>query len=522
MADHTQPGFLHATLPPGRTQVRLAAAVLAVLLAGLAAAAPFATRPLPGTEILLPVYAVATLLIDALTAALLFSLFAIARSRAFLALAAGYLFLALLVVPWVLTFPGVFSAEGLLAGERQATAWIAAARRIGFPLFVLAYALSVDPRPSPAREGRPLAAVARVALPVAALALGLAAAAILAEPYLPRLMHDGRHTAPAWRAVPALTMALYALCLFALARRGRCALDLWVAVMVAALAIELFLLSYLAHGGRFALGWWAGRIYGLIAAGVVLAALIAETTSLSLRLARATVAEARARAARVTALEALSAAIAHEVNQPLASMVTSAGAGLRWLDRPAPDLGEAREAFARIAADGLRAGEVVAGIRQMFQGRGIAARAPLDLDLLIDETLRAHAGAARLAGASLETDLARPLRVIANAAQLRQVLANLIANALDAMEGAAVRRLTVTGRVRERMAEVAVADTGSGLADPARLFEPFATTKADGMGMGLVFCRAVVEAHGGRIRAAANRPTGAVFTFALPLAEAGR
>ncbi len=525
MADHSDSGLLLSTSPPSPTQVRLAATVVAALLAGLATAAPVATHPLDGTEILLPVYAALVTVNDLITAALLLSLFAIERSRGILALASGYLFSALLVAPWALTFPGVFDPAGLLADQYQATAWIAAARRVGFPLFVLVYALARDRRPAfAASPGPAVRAVAGVVAGVAAGAAAVAAVAILAEPWLPRLMLDARHIAPAWRFVPLVAMTLYALCLVALVRRGRAALDLWVGVVVISLAIELLLLSYLSSGGRFSLGWWAGRFYGLVSASVILIVLLAETTSLSARLARLTVSEARARAARITALEALSATIAHEVNQPLASMVTNAGAGLRWLDRPEPDLGEARHALARIAADGHRAGELVAGIRAMFKGEPVAARAPVDLAALVAETLRCLERDARLGHVAVETDLAPGLPpVYANAVQLRQVIANLAANAIDAMA-------PVTGRARVLRvsartaapgeAVVTVADTGIGFGDagPERFFAPFVTTKSEGLGMGLMFCRAVIEAHGGRIWAEANRPEGAVFAFALPLA----
>ena len=119
-------GLLLPTMPPRPAQVRLAAGVVLCLLAALAAAAPFARLPLDATEPLLPAYAAAILITDLITAVLLFGLFAIERSRAILALATGYLFVAVLVVPWLLTFPGAIDA-----GQTEATAWIGAARRGG-------------------------------------------------------------------------------------------------------------------------------------------------------------------------------------------------------------------------------------------------------------------------------------------------------------------------------------------------------------------------------------------------------
>src|SRR3546814_3001302 len=144
------------------------------------------------------------------------------------------------------------------------------------------------------------------------------------------------------------------------------------------LLIELVLLSYVSAGLRLSRGWWAGRFYGFISASVVLLVLLSETTTLYARLARSVSAERRAREDRLTAMEALSASIAHEVNQPLASMVTNADAGLRWLGRNSPELEEARAALRRIASDGPRAGTGIEGIRMMFK-KSAKKRVPLNL-----------------------------------------------------------------------------------------------------------------------------------------------
>lgn len=124
--------FLLSTLPPGGQQKRLAALVLLVLLLALVITVPFARTPLADTEVLLPAYATAVLLTDLITSALLFALYSVQPSRALLALSIGYLFAALTVVPWALTFPGVFAPSGLLGAGLQSTASIAAVRRVGF------------------------------------------------------------------------------------------------------------------------------------------------------------------------------------------------------------------------------------------------------------------------------------------------------------------------------------------------------------------------------------------------------
>lgn len=513
-------GLLITTMPPRPAQVRLAAVVVGCLLAVLAATWPFAEIRLAATEPLLPAYAAAILITDLITAVLLFGLFAIERSRAILALATGYLFVAVLVAPWLVTFPGAFDV-----GTTEATAWIGAARRVGFPLFVLVYATIKDAEPafpnSPVRGARLVAAacVATVALAALVVAVALANSALL-----PRLMRDDTRISPAWMVVASLAMALYALDLVLLWRRRRSLLDTWMIVVICTLAIELMLLSFLSSE-RLSLGWWAGRLCGLASASVILLVLLSETTTLYVRLARATIAARRARAERLTAVEAFSAAIAHEVNQPLASMVTNADAALRWLDRPRPDLGEAKGALERIVADGHRASQLVASIRAMFRS-GVQARVPLDVSTLVADVLRCQQGEARLGHVSVRADLAPDLPlVVIEPIQLRQVVANLVANAIDAMAGITDRARIVFVRCQRLDAEVvvSVADSGPGLgpADRERVFEPFFTTKESGMGMGLAFCRTVIESHGGRIWAAANAPTGAVFAFALPV-EAAR
>ncbi len=513
-------GLLITSMPPRPAQVRLAVGVVACLAAALAAAWPFAQVPFPAAAPLLPAYAALILITDLITAVLLFGLFAIERSRAILALATGYLFVAVLVVPWLLTFPGALDA-----GMTEATAWIGATRRLGFPLFVLAYATIRDAEPAFPNPPVPAArVVAATGLATLALA-GLVVAAALANPaLLPRLMQDDTRITPAWTTVASLAMALYAVDLVLLWQRRRSLLDTWMIVVICTLVIELLLLSFLS-AGRLSLGWWAGRLCGLASASVILLVLLSETTTLYVRLARATIAERRARAERLTAVEAFSAAIAHEVNQPLASMVTNADAALRWLDRPRPDLAEAKGALERIVADGHRASQLVASIRAMFRS-GVQARVPLDVGTLVADVLRCQQGEARLGHVSVRADLPPDLPlVVVEPIQIGQVVANLVANAIDAMAGITDRARIVFVRCQRLDASVvvSVADSGPGLGpgDRERMFEPFFTTKESGMGMGLAFCRTVVEAHGGRIWAAANAPTGAVFAFALPV-EAAR
>ena len=201
-------------------------------------------------------------------------------------------------------------------------------------------------------------------------------------------------------------------------------------------------------------------------------------------------------------------------------MVTNASAGLRWLDREQPQIAEIRAALERIVGDGHRANRIVASIRAMFV-KPTQERAPLDLNRMIAATLRQLAGDVRLARIEVRTAFDDSLPpVIGNALQLEQVLCNLIDNAVDAMCATPGQRLLLLSSRRQPHGEVlvAIADNGSGLAEAERdrIFEPFFTTKPNGMGMGLMFCRTVIEAHGGRLWASDNQPRGAVLQFTLP------
>jgi signal transduction histidine kinase len=292
-------------------------------------------------------------------------------------------------------------------------------------------------------------------------------------------------------------------------------------VVLCVLLIETLLLSYLSSGVSLSVGWWAGRLYGLFSASIVLVVLLSETMTLYNQLARSISSERRARESRLTAMEALSASIAHEVNQPLASMITNADAGLRWLGNENPDLEETRAALKRIVSDGHRADKVIKGIRTMFR-KGAQERVPLDMNQIIEEVLNCNQRDALLGHVSVgaEVDKRLPL-VIGNPIQIQEVVANLVANAFDAMISITdrARVLRVTCKRREPGGIlVTVEDSGSGLEPKSkdRIFEPFFSTKSDGMGMGLMFCQAVVEAHSGRIWATDNVPQGAIFQFILP------
>ena len=225
---------------------------------------------------------------------------------------------------------------------------------------------------------------------------------------------------------------------------------------------------------------------------------------------------------RVTTMGQLAASIAHEVNQPIAGVVTNADAALRWLGHRPPDLEKVQYSLDEIIKDGNRAGDVIGRIRALIK-KAPPRKEGLEINEAILEVIALTRGEVVQSGVSVRTQLAEGLPLIqADRVQLQQVILNLIINAVEAMSGLGEgsRELVIsTGRDASNGVLVSLRDSGPGL-DPAsleRLFDAFYTTKSGGLGMGLSICRSIIEAHWGRIWAGANEPRGAVFQFTLPV-----
>jgi PAS domain S-box-containing protein len=223
---------------------------------------------------------------------------------------------------------------------------------------------------------------------------------------------------------------------------------------------------------------------------------------------------------RVMTMGELAASIAHEVNQPLAAIVTNGNACLRWLAGESPNLDEARETARRIIRDGNRAGDVIGRIRTLLRKTG-TEKELLDMNQAIREIVALAEGEVRRNGVALRTELAGDLPpILGDRVELEQVVLNLIMNALEAMSaiGDRPRELVIRTQSGEvDQVRVAVQDSGIGL-DPrsmGRIFDAFYTTKSQGMGMGLAISRSIIENHGGRLWAVANDGPGATFQFTL-------
>jgi C4-dicarboxylate-specific signal transduction histidine kinase len=232
-----------------------------------------------------------------------------------------------------------------------------------------------------------------------------------------------------------------------------------------------------------------------------------------------------ARVVRITTIGELTASIAHEVNQPLAAVVANADACVAWLYLKEPNLSEARAAAERAIQGATRASEVIARIRSLINKRP-PERIPVQLNLLIEETSMLAASQAARNGVTISTVLDPNLpNVFGDRIQLQQVLFNLVTNAIEAMSSVIDRRreLKIRSQVQDSgQVVVSVQDTGIGVnaETMGRLFEPFFTTRAQGVGMGLPISRSIIEAHGGRLWADSILGQGTTFMFALQRAEA--
>jgi PAS domain S-box-containing protein len=231
-----------------------------------------------------------------------------------------------------------------------------------------------------------------------------------------------------------------------------------------------------------------------------------------------------ARVSRMTTMEQLAASIAHEVNQPLAAVVTSGDACLHWLAATPPNFHKARRAVERMVRDGNRASDVLKRVRTLLR-KAPLTKSPVNVNEVIQEALALVAGELRKQGVEFSTELDLTLpSVTADFVQLQQVLLNLVMNAIESMAGNTNRTkaLHIQSRLEDKAqlsaVLVAVSDTGAGLSatEMEQVFEAFYSTKPEGMGMGLWICRSIIEAHGGGLTAQVNDAGGATFQFVLP------
>ena len=512
--------FLLATLPPSPAQRRLAIAIVLTLLAAFVVAAPFRAIQLPKSGAFITAFQTVLFVNDLITATLLFAQFSMLRWHALLALASGYLFTALIAIPYALTFPGSFSETGLLGAGYQTAGWLYLIWHCGLPLAVISYALlkGTDRAARVSQGSTPVAIGFSVAI-VTALVCGLTWAVIAGDDALPWLFLDAVRISAFGQYVSAGVGLLSALALALLWLRWRSVLDLWLMVVLCAWLLEIGFFVLLT-ALRFSLAFYASRMFALVTASVVLLVLLTETVTLYGRLARSVTLQRREREARLMAMNAMSASIAHELRQPLAAMMANSDAALLWLAKSPPDLTKARAAVERITNDSHRANEVVASLRALFQ-KETPEREFRDVNRLVRDVLAIEGEELQRNRISVNLELAEPgAQVLCDRLQLHQVILNLVVNAVEAMSQVTdrARVLRVKSEAHEQGVQITISDSGPGIGQENvdQIFEPFFSTKSHGMGLGLWICRTIIENHNGQLTASSGAGHGAVFLIALP------
>ena len=567
---------LLATSIPSRRERRFAlGAVLASLLL-FAVFVPFAKQPLPRVWAFIPMYEAALVLNDLITALLLIGQFRIARSKAILVLAAGYLFTALATVVHGLSFPGLFTPTGLLGAGPQTTAWIYMFWHGCFPLFVVAYALLRGrPRDAVANAGWGIVLAVGAAV-IVAVAL-VSALATAGQELLPTLMRDNGYAGP-FAVVVSTVWASSLLALVVLWRRKpHAVLDLWLMVVMCAWLLDIAL-SAVLNGGRFDLGFYAGRIYGLLAASFVLGVLLIENGLLYGKLARSH-AQERQRSLELqrlsSRLELLNsqlgganrelreqtrlkseflANMSHELRTPLNSIIG-------FSDLLKEGMAGERDNQLKFARHIFQSGHhLLALINDILDLSKIEAGkvdihlVAVDLQAALTDALTMLGGQTRAKRIGTKVVWSIGLSTIAaDARRLKQILLNLLSNAVKftpndgqiTIAVARVDRARVEGPLpgfregmrlplpaseHEEFVEICVTDTGIGIApeQTRALFAPFmqvsntVTRSAEGTGLGLVMVHRLAQLHGGTVAVTSEPGKGSCFTVWLPLSEVAR
>lgn len=517
--------ILLAAQPASRSQRRMASGALLLLLIVFVATLPFASIQGPPVPTLIVVLHTILAINDLITAVLLFGQYALARSRGLNILAGGYLFTALISVPYLLSFPGVASGPALIYGDRSAP-WLYIAWHAGLSLAIILYASLPVRRNARGQHGDIRVAVAGAALAAAGAVAVIAFIAIVGRDWLPAVGTGRQYSAAALAAIDAICVLSMAALLLVARRRPYKVLDLWLIVVMFAWLCSVVLGAAIGTI-RYDVGYNVSRIFAVLASTFILIALLSQSGALfaqaiSDRERRLNEMEAvLVHLSRVSELGQNVSALIHEVSQPLTAISNYAAASIQLIkssqtERVIPILQQ-------LAEQAARAANIARHLRDFIAGQQSERRAE-NVPGLIQDAIRLA-----LAGSSepppvIETRYSSvDSSAVVDRVQIEQVIFNLVHNAIEAMTDSPRRVLTIgTKLTRDNMVEVSVSDTGPGLPPEIRtkLFEPFVTTKAGGLGVGLSICRLIIEAHGGQLQAEDNPAGGTVFSFTLPLSAA--
>jgi len=505
----------------------MALGVAVLLFFAAAIIAPFASVQLGRVDAFIPVLQTASSIVDLITAALLFAQYSIQpQQRALLAIASGYVLSGSFAFLQTLAFPGGYAPAGLIGDGSNSAAWIYVLWHTTFPVAIMVYAFFkdtigfVDP-PGKTRINI-IVTVASVLATIAVLTLIVTAK----TEYIPIFYTSDFNVQTRFGNHVNLALWLWgASALAMLFARRRTVLDLWLMVTLLA-CMPNFLVAIIGSSVRFTVGWYAARGFVLVSSCILLTVLIIETMLLYSRLASAVTLQRRERSNRLLTVDAVTRAIAHELNSPLGAIALNANAGLCQLQAHPPSLEGMEDILGDIERDSYRAAAVVSSIREMTtkahdEGArtNVESATQLALRLLKNDLQTNQISVA----AEFQDNLPE---VQIGGEKLQQVLLNLIRNAIDAMRSspAEARRMRLGARFDgQSTVLLSVQDSGHGISadDQKRIFDPFFTTKPDGTGLGLAISFALLERSGGKLRLVKSDSDGSVFELAIAAGAQG-
>jgi signal transduction histidine kinase len=514
-----------AAMPISVRERRIAFGVIIFLAIIDVLTVTFGNTQLSRVDAFIPVIQMVMSVVDVITAALLFVLYAIYPVHGVLAVAAAYVFSGLFAFMQTLAFPGAYSPTALIGDGPNSAAWFFVLWHTTFPLSLILYALSKDKGVTTNLPGGSIGV--NIAGTIACVLAATAALTWLVSDgvkYLPSLYVNVVQQTLFASYIDIFLWAVNIVTFVSLFFRRRTVLDFWLIIVLLAWWPN-FLVAAFYTVVRFSAGWYLARVIALVASSTLLIVLLVESMALYARLANALLLVRRERADRFIGAEAATAAIAHEIRQPLTAIATRAAAGLNWLKRMPPDVGKASECFDSVVEASHRADDIVASVRGLFKNAA-AQHTPVQINDIIREVLDLLQDDLRAETITATAEYHENLpKIHAAHTQIQQVILNLVRNAIDAMRFVSPekRRLRlVTGLHEKSGVAIYIQDSGTGIApkDRDRIFDPFFTTKPSGMGLGLSICRAIAEDHGGELRLSKTDSHGTSFELIFPVGSA--
>ena len=505
---------------PSQTEVRIGLAIVALVFITILIALPAHDVPVGAIPGFIPALDAGMLVCDLISAAILYAQAVVFRSRALSVLASGYVLSGLLLVPWALTYPGAFSVNGLLGAKINTTGWIAVCWRLSIPVSVCLYAWLKRRDARRPTAQRPPASVLRGLLVSVAFAILVTVLTTVGHDLLPSFfVSQSEALTSTITAVNVVVIAATVAAMITLFRQEKSVLDVWLLVALSAWLAQS-LLNLQVHS-RLILGAYVFLGLTLVSNLIVMLALVTESNQLYARLAVSTGARRREREARLMSMDAVTAAISHEVGQPLTAVTLNAAAGLSWLTQPRPDVEKAVTALRAVSEGGQRTFDIIRSIRATF-AKEPGRASEFNLNDLVHETVLLVERELAASKISLELSLDETLPpILADRVQIQRIVVNLLNNAMDSLRAIhdRLRSLSICSAfVGSTDVLLEVIDNGAGIEpqDLDHIFDPFFTTKVTGTGLGLPLCRTIAEEHRGQLWASPGEVNGAVFRLQLP------